>query len=367
MEEKIQILLGDGYNDDHTKYQIEHVLGNRTVGHGLDLETSGYDSILKNMGYDTSFLAYIPIEIVDEIINQEIKNWYEKVKSSMSANGVTAKEYQLYAFTDFCYNCGAVNDFYQSLSVGEAYKTHYDSQIDNWYGDYTNYDKTEKIAAKMLQYDTDISYNQRRRAADGCLFQTGYYGYDIKRTDISTDNRGADAYYTAGGTGGPVQDYLKKIQDEGIKCDGHNISLAAGVTYNHNKVYGASQCKGYAMCVYVKCFGIVPSAYPENQNYVLNPNDKMTLVGTIESTNEQAVKELFLKARSGDFIQMQRAHGGPHSAIVYTVNDDGTMWMENNSDGNCGTYLNTYSWSDLVKANKYISIYTAKEYNLKGQ
>lgn len=187
----------EGYNSDKTQYKIGLVEGNRTVGYGIDLETSGAEAKLKALGYTSLNEGdYVKVEDVDAIMYEEVKKWYNSVKNSMTSNGVTAKEYQLYAFTDFCYNCGHVGDFYSNESVGEAYKNHYDSKIDSWYGDYGKYDKTEAIVAKLLQYDTGLSYNQRRRAADGCLFQTGYYGYDIKRTDISTDNRGADAYYS---------------------------------------------------------------------------------------------------------------------------------------------------------------------------
>lgn len=351
----------EGYNSDKTKYKIGSVLGNRTVGYGIDLETSGAEAKLRALGYTNLNVGdYVDVEDVDAIMYDEVKKWYDSVKNSMTSNGVTAKEYQLYAFTDFCYNCGHVGDFYENLSVGEAYKTHYDSKIDDWYGDYKNYDKTEKIAAKLLQYDTDLSYNQRRRAADGCLFQTGYYGYDIKRTDISTDNRGADAYYADSGDGGPVQEYLKKIQDEGITCSAHNVSLAPGKTYNH---YGY-QCKGYAMCLFYKCFKVIPGTTKDN-NYELNSTNGMTLVGTAKINSAEDAKDLFSKARPGDFVQMRRSHGGPHSAIVYTVSSDGTTWMENNTDGNCGTYLNEHSWSNLADKNEYISIYTATDYSLK--
>lgn len=192
----------EGYNSDKTKYKIGLVKGNRTVGYGIDLETSGAEAKLKALGYTSLNVGdYVKVEDVDAIMYEEAKKWYNSVKNSMTSNGVTAKEYQLYAFTDFCYNCGHVGDFYGGQSVGTAYKNYYKSDIDNWYGNYKKYSKTEAIAAKLLEYDKSIPYNQRRRAADGCLFQTGYYGYDIKRTDISTDNRGADAYYSMMGSG----------------------------------------------------------------------------------------------------------------------------------------------------------------------
>ena len=75
---------------------------------------------------------YVKVEDVDAIMYEEAKKWYNSVKNSMTSNGVTAKEYQIYAFTDFCYNCGHVGDFYGSQSVGTAYKNYYNSDIDNW-------------------------------------------------------------------------------------------------------------------------------------------------------------------------------------------------------------------------------------------
>ena len=353
----------EGYNSDKTKYKIGLVKGNRTVGYGIDLETSGAEAKLKALGYTSLNVGdYVKVEDVDAIMYEEAKKWYNSVKNSMTSNGVTAKEYQIYAFTDFCYNCGHVGDFYGSQSVGTAYKNYYNSDIDNWYGNYKKYSKTEALAAKLLEYDKSVPYNQRRRAADGCLFQTGYYGYDIKRTDISTDNRGADAYYqmSSTGSGGAVQQYLKKIQDEGIKCNTHKISLAPGTTYNH---YGY-QCKGYAMCLFYKCFKITPGTTKGN-NYELNSTSGMKLVGTVKVDSAKDAKELFSKAKPGDFVQMKRSHGGPHSAIVYSVDSDGTTWMENNTDNKCGTYLTTHSWSNLADKNQYISVYTATDYSLK--
>lgn len=353
----------EGYNSDKTKYKIGLVKGNRTVGYGIDLETSGAEAKLKALGYTSLNVGdYVKVEDVDAIMYEEAKKWYNSVKNSMTSNGVTAKEYQIYAFTDFCYNCGHVGDFYGSQSVGTAYKNYYNSDIDNWYGNYKKYSKTEAIAAKLLEYDKSVPYNQRRRAADGCLFQTGYYGYDIKRTDISTDNRGADAYYqmSSTGSGGAVQQYLKKIQDEGIKCNAHKVSLAPGTTYNH---YGY-QCKGYAMCLFYKCFKITPGTTKGN-NYELNSTSGMKLVGTVKVDSANDAKKLFSKVKPGDFVQMRRSHGGPHSAIVYSVDSDGTTWMENNTDNKCGTYLITHSWSNLADKNQYISVYTATDYSLK--
>lgn len=78
-------------------------------------------------------------------------------------------------------------------------------------------------------------------------------------------------------------------------------------------------------------------------------------------------KTLFENAKSGDFIQMKRGHGGVHSAILSRKNDKGVCFFEANADGKNKIQEKFYSWNDLVKitskGKKYnvaMSIYRSK-------
>ena len=90
----------------------------------------------------------------------------------------------------------------------------------------------------------------------------------------------------------------------------------------------------------------------------------MQKVGTIKADSPTKVKELFTAAKPGDFIQMVWASGGLHSAIVYSVTDGGTTWIQNNKGGNVTTWMQDYSWSTLASSLNYVSIYTPTNYKL---
>lgn len=55
-----------------------------------------------------------------------------------------------------------------------------------------------------------------------------------------------------------------------------------------------------------------------------------------------SIRNLFLKARSGDFVQMKRRiSGGTYSMIVYSVSATGLTVIETNTDNRNGIYCNT--------------------------
>ena len=331
----------------------------RTVGYGIDLDTSGAEAKLLAKGYTKAQLQMggkVKKEDIDAIEEEEIKALYAAVESAFA--GTDIKEYQKYAFTLLAYNNGAscLTRFYGGKGVKKAYQDMHKIDDSKYLYHKEKVEFTSDFAQTYLAWNSGGQLTERRKV-EWCAYETGWYGWGVEH-----GNGNGLKEYWCGGESANVQAFLKKIQDEGIKCSNHNVSLAPGTTYNHH-VNGSSQCKGYATCVFYDCFGVYAGAYPESQNYILNDTDGMTLVGTASTQDE--IKNLFSKARPGDFIQMRRSHGGPHSAIVYSVNADGTIWMENNTDGNCGTFVNTYSWDNLAAKNAYISIYTATNYKLK--
>ena len=125
----------------------------------------------------------------------------------------------------------------------------------------------------------------------------------------------------------------------------------------------SEQCKGYARNLFKMCFGINVGSTQGN-NYMLNLVNGVSLVGTVTDMNEQNVRALFRKAHIGDFVQMRRTHGGPHSMILYNCTEDGINVLEANTDGKNTISNSFYSWSDLCAKNNAMSVYTATNYTL---
>lgn len=65
-------------------------------------------------------------------------------------------------------------------------------------------------------------------------------------------------------------------------------------------------------------------------------------------------------AQSGDFVQIRRRHGGPHSGIFVNRTENGIVLFEANADGRNSIRTNTYSYSDLAGRNYAMSLYYAK-------
>jgi len=155
-------------------------------------------------------------------------------------------------------------------------------------------------------------------------------------------------------------EYTKKL-DKMISGELYNGKYKKGVKYSGE--YYTEQCKGFAKSVHKKLFGyVVSSTQPQPKNYLLYSNKNTTLVGTVTSMKAEKVKQLFVKSRPGDFIQIRRSHGGSHSAIVYSVNSKGITFYEANLDGKNTISKKTYSWNKLCEDNAAMSLYTAKNY-----
>ena len=150
-----------------------------------------------------------------------------------------------------------------------------------------------------------------------------------------------------------------------------------GTTYNGvykvNTVYRGpyknEQCKGFAKSIFEQLYGYnigSTCSKASGINYKININtNKTTCLGSViqmknNTASQNNIKNLFLKASAGDFVQMRRQHGGSHSAIVYSVTEKGVTFFEANIDGKNGIVLKTYTWYDLCKANSAMSIYRDK-------
>lgn len=133
--------------------------------------------------------------------------------------------------------------------------------------------------------------------------------------------------------------------------------------------YYTEQCKGFAKSVFKEIFGYnigSTQSRSSGNNYKINySSSKTKYVGSVTAINDtstQELKSLLEDARSGDFIQMRRHHGGSHSAIVVSVSSSKIVVVEANVDGNNGIIKGSYTWSDLCDDNEALSLYTAKKY-----
>lgn len=101
----------EGLSDDGTKYKIGLVLGNRTVGYGIDLETSGYEPQFIAAGYDTSVGAYVDVEFVDNIMRDEIYTKRESVEKVVNSCNPPLTKQQIDSLTAITYQYGNIGNF----------------------------------------------------------------------------------------------------------------------------------------------------------------------------------------------------------------------------------------------------------------
>lgn len=201
-------------------YQVYTINGNRTVGHGLDLETSGKESDLIELanrsGYSitTEKGAWIPADIVDAILDQEIENWYSIVVSKTS--GLNLKEYQIYALTSRALNCGY--NFYKAYNTSPAngnidliaaYNTYWHSDTDDKYEKLAEqYGSSDIMTEQENEILNNVDYNHglfssylagpnnggqldNRRKSEWVLFQTGYFGYNTNIKKFYSESGGS--------------------------------------------------------------------------------------------------------------------------------------------------------------------------------
>lgn len=143
-------------------------------------------------------------------------------------------------------------------------------------------------------------------------------------------------------------------------------------TYNkktwkdHTYLANVKQCKEFASFIFNKLYGVGyiggGSVTSNAKNYLINlanPN-RVALRGYRTNLTAQSARELFQSAQPGDFVQIRRHHGGPHSGIFVNRTGDGIILFEANADGKNSIRTNTYSYSDLANKNFAMSLYCAK-------
>ena len=156
------------------------------VGYGVDIGTHG--SKLATLGYDITEGALIPVEVVNTIEKEEINQWLEYIESEMAELDLT--QYQIYALTSRAYNCGydSINTANSSegLNFVETFKKYWNKETDDKYEeDPSTTDFNHKLYTTFMAKPVTAAEGEylagleNRRKSEWCLFQTGYYGYDL--------------------------------------------------------------------------------------------------------------------------------------------------------------------------------------------
>ena len=127
-----------------------------------------------------------------------------------------------------------------------------------------------------------------------------------------------DQVYGVGYIGGGSTTYIDGIKSKGINYNNFRINL------NYpNKVK------------------LVSSSMPSNVKATASTIRQYALT-------ESKAREIFKDAQSGDFVQMRRENGGPHSAILTRKNDQGVWFLEANYDGHNSIKENFYTYDELA-------------------
>ncbi len=155
-----------------------------------------------------------------------------------------------------------------------------------------------------------------------------------------------------------------------------NLSQNVNGYKNNTKYTGSGQCYGFAAKVYTTLFNTsAPNGYSSN-NYYLTSYNGSFITGRLydfAANNAAGIKSLFINKKPGSFIQMGRRYSlnssrtaaNPHSAILYSVQDNGCWWYEANADNSNTIKVTFYTWSQIADRNRGITIYEPNQYKLK--
>lgn len=113
-----------------------------------------------------------------------------------------------------------------------------------------------------------------------------------------------------------------------------------------------------------------------SNNYYLTSYSGSFIAGKLydfDSNSAAGIKKLFINKKPGSFIQMGRRYSlnstknaaKPHSAILYSVQDNGCWWYEANADDANSIKVQFYTWAQIADRNRGITIYEPNEYKLK--
>lgn len=178
-------------------------------------------------------------------------------------------------------------------------------------------------------------------------------------------------------SGGTKTRWVNKNEIFSVGVGGGSSNVPANLqslinTYNnktwrdHTYLPNVKQCKEFASFIFDKMYGVGyiggGSVSSNAQNYFINLANPNRVARRDYRTNLTAssARELFQGAQPGDFVQIRRRNGGPHSAIFVNRTGDGIVLFEANADGRNSIRTNTYSYNDLANRNFAMTLYYAK-------
>ena len=186
-------------DDESAKYYIVGLVGgNRTVGYGIDLETSGKEEQIKAATGMTTINVgdKVDKEVVDKAEDEMIQAAIENVKSYFGDQDL--KEYQIHALVSRYYNCGSsgYKSPKEASGTGKdlltSYKDYWNEENDDKYEELYEKYKDNQTARSSITAEVDfnnlfyVNYMQypnsgsglslvNRRRSEFILFSTGYY------------------------------------------------------------------------------------------------------------------------------------------------------------------------------------------------
>lgn len=223
----------EGLSEDGTKYRIGSVLGNRTVGYGIDLETSGLEPLFIQAGYDTSLGAYVDVEFVDKMTMMELNNWKQVVLKETTSCNPPLNDEQINALTAISYQWGYALDRYNFTAL------------------YNQYGNTESLRTSFYPFSHGPESNGRSEA-NWKLFHEGIYtdqsGNQIVVTSSETSRGDANAMLTE----------AARIANN----DSYTYAYGASGPYSYD-------CSGFTQHLYSTYLGInLPRTANEQASYM---------------------------------------------------------------------------------------------------
>lgn len=229
--------------EDCYKVESDGSKNGLAVGYGVDIKAHGQE--LNLLGYSTAKGDLIPVEVVDEIEKRARESMVERVKAETS--GLNLTEYQIYALASRAYNCGVngalkVKRGDNNLNFVDSYKKYWNAETDDKFGETTDFSHNLYVQYMSKPVTSDGEYLkglENRRKSEWSLFQTGYYGYDLKYGS----GHGIDEYYTAVGAATDFTNNINLYNDDGTVNKDAIEQLNNWITKDllntkiHNKTY----------------------------------------------------------------------------------------------------------------------------------
>ena len=165
-----------GYLTSDRKYYIIYTDaaagGNKAVGHGIDLNAGGYESVLSKAGYSTAVGAKIPKDFVDNLSLENMSQRKSEIEAKCS--GLKLKDYQIDALICRSYQMGSSGWYYGDTweyCPGETFVSAYKKWWDNG--------KSDRLYNNFMRYVTNGGNSGliRRRESEWKLFKTGVYDW----------------------------------------------------------------------------------------------------------------------------------------------------------------------------------------------